>query len=104
MISEKTLDEIDELNEKDALKKIEAVLFISGRFLTMPELVAYTDINPIIIRESIRSIKKRYNDDSSIEIVEKTGETEFRIVEGSNEHIQLESLLAKFALVGNKLK
>ena len=43
-------------------------------------------------------------DESKIKLIEKTGEIEFRIVEGSNDHIQLESLLAHFALEGNKLK
>jgi replication factor C small subunit len=41
-------------------------------------------------------------DDQKIRLVEKTGEVEFRLVEGSNEHIQLESLLAQFALVGKR--
>jgi len=43
-------------------------------------------------------------DDIKIQLIEKTGETEFRLVEGSNEHIQLESLLAHCALLGNRLK
>jgi replication factor C small subunit len=43
-------------------------------------------------------------DDSKIRLIEKTGEAEFRLIEGSSEHIQLEALLAQFALEGNKLK
>jgi len=43
-------------------------------------------------------------DDSKIRLIEKTGEAEFRLIEGSNEHIQLEALLAQFAFEGNKLK
>ncbi len=43
-------------------------------------------------------------DESKIRLIEKTGEAEFRLIEGSNEHIQLEALLAQFALEGNKLK
>ncbi|MFH1101086.1 MAG: replication factor C small subunit [Methanobacteriota archaeon] len=43
-------------------------------------------------------------DDQKIKLLEKTGEIEFRITEGSNEHIQLESLLAQCALIGNKIK
>jgi len=42
-------------------------------------------------------------DVSKIKLIEKTGEIEFRLTEGSNEHIQLETLLAQFALEGNKL-
>jgi replication factor C small subunit len=43
-------------------------------------------------------------DESKIRLIEKTGEAEFRLIEGSSEHIQLEALLAQFALEGNKLK
>jgi len=35
-----------------------------------------------------------------VKLIEKTGETEFRLVEGSDEFIQLESLLASFVLAG----
>jgi len=43
-------------------------------------------------------------DDSKIRLIEKTGEIEFRLIEGSNPHIQLEALLAQFALEGGKLR
>ncbi len=43
-------------------------------------------------------------DDSKVKLIEKTGETEFRLTEGSNEHIQLEALLAQFVLEGSKLR
>jgi len=35
-----------------------------------------------------------------VKLTEKTGEIEFRIVEGSDEFIQLEALLASFVAVG----
>jgi len=41
-------------------------------------------------------------DEKKIELIDKTGEVEFRMVEGSNERIQLESLLAHFMLAGKK--
>jgi replication factor C small subunit len=43
-------------------------------------------------------------DDSKIRLIEKTGETEFRLIEGSNAHIQLEALLAHFAHEGGKIR
>jgi replication factor C small subunit len=43
-------------------------------------------------------------DETKVRLVDKTGETEFRIIEGSNEQIQLEALLAQFVLEGNKLR
>ncbi|MCG7844835.1 MAG: replication factor C small subunit [Methanomassiliicoccales archaeon] len=39
-------------------------------------------------------------DREKIRLIDRTGEIEFRIVEGSNERIQLESLLAYLALMG----
>ncbi len=67
-----TIDEIDNAKEKNDLKKIEAVLFISGRFLSIQELISLTDLNSIIIQELIEKLQKKYNkQDSAIEIVEK---------------------------------
>ena len=40
--------------------------------------------------------------EAKVKLIDKTGEIEFRIIEGSNEKIQLEALLAYFALVGEK--
>lgn len=39
-------------------------------------------------------------DSDKVRLMDRTGEIEFRIVEGSNERIQLESLLAYLVLVG----
>jgi segregation and condensation protein B len=59
--------------DKDDIKKIEAILFISARFLDLKELVNYSDLNPILIKEIIEFLKEKYNkEDSSIEIIEKT--------------------------------
>jgi len=41
------------------------------------------------------------DDNTKLRMIEKLGEAEFRIVEGSDEFIQLESLLASFALLKN---
>lgn len=66
----KTIDEIDEARQKDDFKKIEAIFFVSGKFLTIPELISYSDLNPIIIRELIEKLEKKYDkEDSAIEIV-----------------------------------
>lgn len=60
--------------EKEDLKKLEAILFIAGRFLSMPELISTSDLNPIIIRENLEILQKKYDRDSSaIEITEKAG-------------------------------
>ncbi len=69
-----TIKEIDETREKEDLKILEAVFFISGRFLSMQELISLSDLNPIIIRDLIERLKDKYNkEDSALEIVEKNG-------------------------------
>ena len=70
----KTIDEIDNLKEKENLKTLEAVFFISGRFLSMQELVSLSDLNPLILKDLIGKLKEKYNsDDSALEIIEKKG-------------------------------
>ena len=60
--------------EKEDLKKLEAVFFITGKFLNMQELISFSDLNPIMIEELIKKLKEKYNrDDSAIEIVERNG-------------------------------
>ena len=71
-ITSKTASEIDESKEKEYLKRMEAIFFVSGRFLSMGELVSISDLNPIIIRELIDKLKEKYSkEESSIEIVER---------------------------------
>ena len=73
-ITRKTIEEIDAAQQKEDLKKLEAVFFISGRFLSMQELISLSDLNPIIIRELIGKLQERYNhENSATEIVEKNG-------------------------------
>ena len=71
-VSGKTINEIDSEKEKDSLKKIEAGLFISGRVLTIQELITYTDLNPIILRELLEKLKEKYIEtDSALELIPK---------------------------------
>jgi segregation and condensation protein B len=71
VISEKTMDEIDNSREAENLKKLEAAFFISGRWLTMPDLITLTDTNPILIRQLIDRLRGDYGEDSAIEILQK---------------------------------
>jgi replication factor C small subunit len=43
-------------------------------------------------------------DRTKVELVDRIGEIEFRLIEGSSERIQLESLIAHFVLTGSNLK
>ena len=69
-----TLNEVDEARQKQDMKILEAIFFVSGRFLTMSELVALSDLNPAIIPGIIEKIQEKYSgEDSALEIVGKNG-------------------------------
>lgn len=69
-ISSESIEEIDRERELESAKKVEAALFIAGRFLSLKELVSLTDINPILLRKILSDLPDRYKD-SGLEIVNK---------------------------------
>ena len=69
-ITQKTLEEIDESAEIENMKKVEAALFIAGRFLSIQELITLTDVNPILLKKLLSDLKDKYKD-SAIEITQK---------------------------------
>ena len=72
MLRKETIDEIDVETEKENLKRIEAILFVSGKFLNMKDLVSLSDLNPIVIREVIEKLEEEYKKrDTSLQITEK---------------------------------
>ncbi len=70
-ISRETVDDLDNSGEIDNLKKIEAAMFISGRWLSVQNLITLTDLNPILIRQLIDKLKEKYGEESAIEILQK---------------------------------
>ncbi|MEK6936188.1 MAG: replication factor C small subunit [Nanoarchaeota archaeon] len=91
---------------KPADVKIVLEYALSGDFLKAKEKLL-----DVMLKESvsgtdiIKSIQKevwnlQIDDELKVRLTEKTGEIEFRLVEGSDEFIQLESLLASFVLAG----
>jgi segregation and condensation protein B len=72
MVVSDTVKELEEGNELRNLKKVEAALFISARFLNLQELVMLTDINPLMLKELLLKLSEKYNkEDSAIEIISK---------------------------------
>ena len=72
MIRKETIDELDRETEDENVRRIEAVFFVSGRFLGMKDLISFSDFNPITIREIIEKLKSDYEKrDSAIQIVQK---------------------------------
>src|SRR3989344_3949072 len=69
-ISKKSVEEIDDAIEIENMKKVEAALFIAGRFMTLQELVALTDVNPILLKRILEDLGDRYKD-SGIEVIQR---------------------------------
>jgi len=71
-LTEKTVEEIDWSKEKENTRLVEAIFFISGRFLSMQDLINLSNLNSLVIKEAIEKIKERYSkEDSALEIVER---------------------------------
>jgi len=50
-----------EEKEKESEEKVEASLFIAGRFLSLEELVMLTDLNPIMLKGILNKLEKKYS-------------------------------------------
>ena len=64
VITGETAEELDNLfdeKEGEAFEKVEAALFISGKFLNIHELIMLTDINPIMLKEILHRLEKKYS-------------------------------------------
>lgn len=92
-------------------KEVESLIMVSlkGDFMGARHLL-YTLLNQYglsgedLIKQIHRTIfDLTIPDELKINLIEKTGEIEFRLTEGSNEYIQLETLLAQFSLTGKKI-
>ena len=64
------MDEIDAEREMESMRKIEAALFVAGRFLSLQELVALTDVNPLMLRKILEDLGDKYKN-SGVEVVQK---------------------------------
>ncbi len=69
-ISNKSVEEVDNELEAEGVKKVEAALFIAGKFMSLQELVTLTDVNPILLRKILEDLSDAYKD-SGIEVVNK---------------------------------
>src|SRR3989338_3954994 len=69
-ITSESAQELDEEIENENKRKVEAALFISGKFMNLQELVALTDVNPILLKKILEDLKDKYKN-FGIEIVQK---------------------------------
>lgn len=71
-ISSKTMDEIDWSKEKENIRLVESILFISGRFLSIQEIMDLSDLSSIVIKDCLEKLREKHNkEDSSLEILER---------------------------------
>ena len=63
VITRETASELDNVfdeREKESEERVEAALFISGKYLTLQDLIMLTDINPIMLKEILHRLEKKY--------------------------------------------
>ncbi|PXY71400.1 hypothetical protein CXX78_01290 [Candidatus Parvarchaeota archaeon] len=90
-LRKESLEEIDKDKDLQNRKKVEAALFIAGRYLSLKELVSLTDVNPILLRKILDDLKDQYKG-SAIQIVTK-GDNEWKM-DVSQEHAEIVNRLA----------
>lgn len=64
IISGETAEELDSVfdeKERENLEKVEAALFISGKWMSVQDLIMLTDINPIMLKEILHRLEKKYS-------------------------------------------
>src|SRR3989344_3617168 len=72
ILSAETVESLDDEIEKENIKKVEAALFVAGRFLSIPELITLTDVNPILLRKILSDLQDKYKD-AGLDVVEQNG-------------------------------
>ncbi len=77
------LDNVFEEKEKENEEKIEAALFIAGRFLNLQDLIMLTDINPIMLKEILMKLEKKYLN-SAVRIINRNNSWKMDVAEKYN--------------------
>ncbi|MBP7708473.1 SMC-Scp complex subunit ScpB [Candidatus Pacearchaeota archaeon] len=86
ILTGETVEQMDNLfdeKEKEAEEKIEAALFISGRFLNIQELIMLTDINPIMLKELLKRLEKKHST-GAIQLVNRNNSWKMDVSEKYN--------------------
>jgi segregation and condensation protein B len=69
-MDKESITELDEAREIDNIRKVEAALFVSGKFMSLKELVALTDVNPLLLRDILRTLEEKYKG-KGVEVVRR---------------------------------
>lgn len=108
-IDEETLYKTASTARPEEVRKLIEVA-LAGDFLGAREaldhlLIEYGLSGEDILRQIHRTVfEVSLPDMYKVKLVDSVGEVEYRIVEGSNERIQLENLLARFVLFGQEIR
>ena len=108
-VDEDTLYKTASTARPEEVKKLIEVS-LTGDFLRAREvldnlLIEYGLAGEDILRQIHRTVfEVALPEEFRVRLVDTIGEAEFRLVQGSNERIQLESLLAQFVLYGQELR
>lgn len=100
-IDEKTVYEVTSAAEPKEIIEV-LKLSVSGNFIKARDLLLDTMLkHGLSGLDLIKQIQKEVmkldvDDNKKVDMIEKCGEIEFRMVEGSDEYVQLESLIASF--------
>lgn len=103
IITQETAGELDTLfdsTELEAQEKVEAALFIAGRFLNIQDLVMLTDVNPLMLKEILYKLEKKYasgairlinrNNSWKMDVAEKYHSIVNKLATGSTEFTKAE--------------
>ncbi|MEM4702885.1 MAG: SMC-Scp complex subunit ScpB [Candidatus Pacearchaeota archaeon] len=75
-------DKKEDTEEQELIKRLEATMFLAARFMSVEELVRVTGINPIMLKELLEKLEKKYKEEnSSIHIIKQTFSEENKVQE-----------------------
>jgi replication factor C small subunit len=108
-VSEDAVYETSATAHPDEIRKlIETALkgdFLGARTVLDDLLIQYGMSGEDVLRQFHRSLfDLALPDRVKVRLIDRVGEAEFRLVEGSNERVQIEALLAHFVLIGSEVK
>jgi len=69
-VSKESIEEIDKEIEEEDVRKVEAALFIAGKFMSIQEIVALTNVNPILLKKILEDLSEKYKE-SGIDVINK---------------------------------
>ncbi|MSS74878.1 hypothetical protein EXS73_01550 [Candidatus Pacearchaeota archaeon] len=59
-VSRRSVEEIDDAHVQEATRTVEAALFIAGKFMSLAELIALTDVNPLLLKKILQDLVDVY--------------------------------------------